>query len=114
MNLEKWFYRKGGRALVGPVALLCAALVLVSGPAFGQDASEEIYTVGERDVISISVWGQEELSVSVPVRPDGRISMPLVGEIMAAGVVSSIPLIIMVFVFQRQIFSGLTAGAVKG
>ena len=36
------------------------------------------------------------------------------GEIMAAGVVSSIPLIIMVFVFQRRIVSGLTAGAVKG
>jgi trehalose/maltose transport system permease protein len=36
------------------------------------------------------------------------------GEIMAAGVVSSIPLIIMVFVFQRRIVAGLTAGAVKG
>jgi trehalose/maltose transport system permease protein len=36
------------------------------------------------------------------------------GEIMAAGVVSSIPLIIMVFIFQRRIVSGLTAGAVKG
>jgi len=36
------------------------------------------------------------------------------GQIMAAGVVSSVPLIIMVFVFQRRIVSGLTAGAVKG
>lgn len=36
------------------------------------------------------------------------------GEIMAAGVVSSIPLIILVFVFQRRIVAGLTAGAVKG
>ena len=36
------------------------------------------------------------------------------GEIMAAGVVSSIPLIIMVFIFQRRIVAGLTAGAVKG
>ena len=36
------------------------------------------------------------------------------GEIMAAGVVSSIPLVILVFVFQRGIVAGLTAGAVKG
>ena len=36
------------------------------------------------------------------------------GEIMAAGVVSSIPLVILVFIFQRRIVAGLTAGAVKG
>lgn len=36
------------------------------------------------------------------------------GEIMAAGVLSSIPLIVLVFVFQRRIVAGLTAGAVKG
>jgi trehalose/maltose transport system permease protein len=36
------------------------------------------------------------------------------GEIMAAGVVSSVPLIILVFIFQRRIVAGLTAGAVKG
>lgn len=36
------------------------------------------------------------------------------GEIMAAGIISSIPLIVMVFVFQRRIVAGLTAGAVKG
>lgn len=36
------------------------------------------------------------------------------GEIMAGGVVSSIPLILLVFIFQRRIVAGLTAGAVKG
>ena len=36
------------------------------------------------------------------------------GEIMAAGIISSIPLIILVFIFQRRIVAGLTAGAVKG
>jgi trehalose/maltose transport system permease protein len=36
------------------------------------------------------------------------------GEIMAAGIVSSIPLIALVFIFQRRIVAGLTAGAVKG
>jgi trehalose/maltose transport system permease protein len=36
------------------------------------------------------------------------------GEIMAAGIVSSLPLIALVFIFQRRIVAGLTAGAVKG
>jgi trehalose/maltose transport system permease protein len=36
------------------------------------------------------------------------------GEIMAAGVVVTIPLIILVLVFQKKIMAGLTAGAVKG
>jgi len=36
------------------------------------------------------------------------------GEIMAAGIVASIPLIVLVFIFQRRIVAGLTAGAVKG
>jgi trehalose/maltose transport system permease protein len=36
------------------------------------------------------------------------------GEIMAAGIISSIPLILLVFIFQRRIVAGLTAGAVKG
>ncbi|MCX6044654.1 MAG: carbohydrate ABC transporter permease [Chloroflexi bacterium] len=36
------------------------------------------------------------------------------GEIMAAGIIASIPLIVLVFVFQRRIVAGLTAGAVKG
>lgn len=36
------------------------------------------------------------------------------GEIMAAGIISSVPLIALVFIFQRRIVAGLTAGAVKG
>jgi polysaccharide export outer membrane protein len=58
--------------------------LIVAGTAAAQEA-EAVYIVGEQDVISITVWGQEALSVSVPVRPDGRISMPLVGELQAAG-----------------------------
>jgi trehalose/maltose transport system permease protein len=36
------------------------------------------------------------------------------GEIMAAGIIASIPLIVLVLIFQQRIVSGLTAGAVKG
>jgi polysaccharide biosynthesis/export protein len=43
------------------------------------------YVIGSSDVLAITVWKEPEVSRSIPVRPDGRISLPLVGEIQAAG-----------------------------
>lgn len=43
------------------------------------------YRIGVDDSISINVWKNPELSVIVPVRPDGKISMPLIGDVLAAG-----------------------------
>lgn len=45
----------------------------------------ETYRIGVDDSISINVWKNPELSVIVPVRPDGKISMPLIGDVQAAG-----------------------------
>lgn len=46
---------------------------------------DDAYAIGVGDLLEISVWKNPDLSVTVPVRPDGRISVPLVGEIKAAG-----------------------------
>ena len=43
------------------------------------------YKIGPEDVLDISVWKSPELSRSVPVRPDGKVSLPLVNDIQAAG-----------------------------
>jgi polysaccharide export outer membrane protein len=43
------------------------------------------YRIGPEDVLDISVWKNEELSRTVPVRPDGKVSLPLVNDIQAAG-----------------------------
>jgi polysaccharide export outer membrane protein len=43
------------------------------------------YVIGAEDVISVYVWKEPDMSKSVPVRPDGMISLPLVGEVKAAG-----------------------------
>jgi polysaccharide export outer membrane protein len=45
----------------------------------------EEYRIGPEDVLSISVWKNEPMSRVLPVRPDGMISLPLLDDIMAAG-----------------------------
>ena len=45
----------------------------------------DAYIIGAEDVLAVYVWKEPEMSKSVPVRPDGMISLPLVGEIKAAG-----------------------------
>lgn len=46
---------------------------------------EAVYRIGHEDVLDVAVWKDPDLSRVVPVRPDGFISMPLAGEIQAAG-----------------------------
>jgi polysaccharide biosynthesis/export protein len=43
------------------------------------------FVIGNGDVLAISVWKQPDLSRSVPVRSDGKVSLPLIGEIKATG-----------------------------
>ena len=43
------------------------------------------YTIGPEDVIRVDVWKEQELSGSVPVRTDGKISLPLIHDIHVAG-----------------------------
>lgn len=45
----------------------------------------ESYIIGAEDVLSVYVWKEPDMSKTVPVRPDGMISLPLVGEIKAVG-----------------------------
>ena len=49
-------------------------------PPVGKD-----YIIGPEDVLDIQVWGSNDLNQTVFVRPDGRLSLPLVGEIAVAG-----------------------------
>jgi polysaccharide export outer membrane protein len=52
-----------------------------------QPASPE-YRIGNGDVLQISVWGEAELTKTVTVRPDGKISLPLINEVHVAGLTS--------------------------
>ena len=66
-------------------------VLLYAAQAFGQAADNQVsaftdeYRIGVDDIVQVSVWRNPELSVTVPVRPDGRISVPLIGDVMAGG-----------------------------
>ena len=46
---------------------------------------DDTFVIGAGDVLSINVWKEPDLSKSIPVRSDGKISLPLAGEVQAAG-----------------------------
>jgi len=55
------------------------------GGATTPGASAADYIIGPGDVLQVFVWRNQELSITVPVRPDGRISTPLVEDMVAVG-----------------------------
>lgn len=63
-----------------------AAPAQSAAQAAPQAATEDPnYVIGPQDVLDVSVWKEPELTRNVPVRPDGKISMPLLNDVQAAG-----------------------------
>jgi polysaccharide biosynthesis/export protein len=54
-------------------------------PAAGKAHSDNSYVIGANDALAIDVWKEPNVSRSVSVRSDGKISLPLVGELQASG-----------------------------
>ena len=78
------------------LAVLASALLALGGCATSGEMIDaancplprnqiEEYTIGPGDTLQVVTWRNAELSTVVPVRPDGRISTPLVDDIQAAG-----------------------------
>jgi polysaccharide export outer membrane protein len=65
------------KALLITGLFLCLPFVLI--------AADSNYIIGESDSLDISIWGEQTLSRQVNVRPDGLISIPLIGEVKADG-----------------------------
>jgi polysaccharide export outer membrane protein len=62
----------------------CSSNKSVQAPAAADAAVLSEYKIGVGDALVINVWRNPELSLNVPVRPDGKISMPLIGDVAAA------------------------------
>lgn len=82
--------------LLGRLLVLCLLGWALSACATGgssaapprPDASVQAvntYLIGVDDQLQITVWHNPDLSVSVPVRPDGKITVPLIGDVVAGG-----------------------------
>jgi polysaccharide biosynthesis/export protein len=56
-----------------------------SKPAPVPATTDPAYVIGPEDVLDINVWKEPDVSRVVPVRPDGRISLPLINDVQAAG-----------------------------
>ncbi len=57
----------------------------LAGSAVGAPGGQETYILGPGDTIEVQVFGDPDLSRSVTIKPDGTISLPLIGEVKAAG-----------------------------
>jgi polysaccharide export outer membrane protein len=86
--------RKG--AAGGAVLLVIVSLLTVTGvcggsdkpkqsPRAGSDTQTAEYVIGPDDVLAVNVWKEPDLTRSVPVRPDGKITLPLIGDLRASG-----------------------------
>jgi polysaccharide export outer membrane protein len=56
-----------------------------SEPSAPTNPTDREYRIGPQDVLRIDVWKEPEISRTTPVRPDGRISLPLLNDVQAAG-----------------------------
>lgn len=74
-------------AASGGLILIAAAMVavLAMAPSYAQPAVQPNYILGPGDTIDIIVYGEPDLSRTVTIKPDGAVSLPLLGEVKAAG-----------------------------
>ena len=70
-------------AAPAPAPAADTAAAALPAPAAGVDQSQ--YRIGPEDMLAIAVWQNQDLTRTVPVRPDGHISLPLVNDVQAAG-----------------------------
>jgi polysaccharide biosynthesis/export protein len=64
---------------------MAAVILIVSVMSWPITALGNDYLIGEGDVLDVSVWGVRELSFSAKVRPDGKITVPGLGDVVATG-----------------------------
>lgn len=76
-------------AIAATLVLLCTACTSLVASSHAPPPPEvttiDAYHIGVDDIVQVNVWRNPELGITEPVRPDGRITVPLVGDVMAGG-----------------------------
>jgi polysaccharide export outer membrane protein len=81
-------WKKGGRMKRLRLSLALFSLIAIFGPGFAisqESGSSKDYVIYPSDVLEISIYGEPELTRSLVVRPDGKISLPLIGDVKVSG-----------------------------
>jgi polysaccharide export outer membrane protein len=71
-------------ALIGAPAF-ASSVAIDESRATGPGACAAEYVIGAEDVVDVAVWNNPDVSRTVPVRPDGKISLPLLNDVQASG-----------------------------
>jgi polysaccharide biosynthesis/export protein len=72
-------------ATLAALLAACASDPVVESAPLPEQAQQSEYRIGPGDTLQVFVWNQPELTVTVPVRPDGMISTPLISGVPAEG-----------------------------
>lgn len=85
----KNFQRLSVYLLAFMLAMLLAPGSTIVSESTAQQGDETTYVIGPSDVLEVLVWRNEDLTRTVTVRPDGKITLPLLGEMDATGLTAS-------------------------
>ena len=66
-------------------AAAATAMAAQAPNSSGAKPHDDSFVIGNDDMLAINVWKEPDISRSIPVRSDGKISLPLIGEVQAAG-----------------------------
>src|SRR5213593_1041240 len=77
--------RSEGRAAQDPKEEVKGAKSDARLTAASRAGEDPAYKIGPQDLLKIDVWKEEQLTRTVPVRPDGKITLPLLNDVQAAG-----------------------------
>ena len=73
------------RHVKGVTGALLLFVMLMAHILFPDDSHADDYLIGPADVLEISVWGEPDLLRELVVRPDGKVSFPLIGDVTVLG-----------------------------
>ncbi len=88
MRQPRWHVSLVLAAVLAPALAGCGTTAPAGASGSAVPATAAVlddYRIGPADVLQITVWRNEQLSREVPVRPDGKISLPLLNDVQAAG-----------------------------
>jgi polysaccharide biosynthesis/export protein len=80
-----WAQAGSGSSATAPTPSAAPAAQNADASSTQAKPHDNTFVIGNDDVLAINVWKEPDISRSIPVRSDGKISLPLVGEVQAAG-----------------------------